>query len=222
MFPDPHSRPARHTFPAPDLPPGMLVQCEVIAFIKGELNDHRHSRPRLRGAGAVPVESEPDVGARGSWLRAQEIRRRLGARSSRHQAQSARDGHRRNRRAVSFAAALPAHARRKAGQDHGGVGGRESRLHRPASEGVPQPFSGRLRDPAGTRRAHHSRFPGNRPLRKRSRIHRPADRHRPGRRRQQHAHARRRILVSAVGKDGAVGSPRAHSFHRLQARTRKL
>jgi enamine deaminase RidA (YjgF/YER057c/UK114 family) len=33
MFPDPHSRPARHTFPAPDLPPGMMVQCEVIAFI---------------------------------------------------------------------------------------------------------------------------------------------------------------------------------------------
>ena len=33
MFPDPHSRPARHTFPAPDLPPGMLVQCEVIAFV---------------------------------------------------------------------------------------------------------------------------------------------------------------------------------------------
>ena len=33
MFPDPHSRPARHTFNAPDLPPGMLVQCEVIAVI---------------------------------------------------------------------------------------------------------------------------------------------------------------------------------------------
>jgi hypothetical protein len=33
MFPDPHSRPARHTFPAPDLPPDMLVQCEVIAFM---------------------------------------------------------------------------------------------------------------------------------------------------------------------------------------------
>jgi len=35
MFPDEHSRPARHTFPAPDLPPGMLVQCEVIAFVGG-------------------------------------------------------------------------------------------------------------------------------------------------------------------------------------------
>ena len=33
MFPDQHSRPARHTFQEPDLPPGMLVQCEVIAFI---------------------------------------------------------------------------------------------------------------------------------------------------------------------------------------------
>ena len=31
--PDPHSRPARHTFQNPDLPPGMLVQCEVIAFV---------------------------------------------------------------------------------------------------------------------------------------------------------------------------------------------
>ena len=48
------------------------------------------------------------------------------------------------------------------------------------------------------------------------------DRHRSRGRRQQHAHARRRILVSAVGKDGAAGPPRSHSFDRLQARTRKL
>ena len=33
MFPDPHSRPARHTFAAPDLPGSMLVQCEIIAII---------------------------------------------------------------------------------------------------------------------------------------------------------------------------------------------
>jgi 2-iminobutanoate/2-iminopropanoate deaminase len=33
MFPDPHSRPARHTFQASDLPQGMLVQCDVIAFV---------------------------------------------------------------------------------------------------------------------------------------------------------------------------------------------
>jgi 2-iminobutanoate/2-iminopropanoate deaminase len=33
MFPDPHSRPARHTFAAPDLPGNMLVQCEVIAVV---------------------------------------------------------------------------------------------------------------------------------------------------------------------------------------------
>jgi 2-iminobutanoate/2-iminopropanoate deaminase len=33
MFPDPHSRPARHTFAAPDLPGSMLVQCEVMAII---------------------------------------------------------------------------------------------------------------------------------------------------------------------------------------------
>ncbi|HWF06989.1 MAG TPA: RidA family protein [Bryobacteraceae bacterium] len=33
MFPDPHSRPARHTFAAPDLAGAMLVQCEVIAVI---------------------------------------------------------------------------------------------------------------------------------------------------------------------------------------------
>jgi enamine deaminase RidA (YjgF/YER057c/UK114 family) len=36
MFPDPHSRPARHTFQSPDLPGGMLVQCEVIAFVESE------------------------------------------------------------------------------------------------------------------------------------------------------------------------------------------
>jgi 2-iminobutanoate/2-iminopropanoate deaminase len=36
MFPDPHSRPARHTFAAPDLPGSRLVQCEVIAIIDGK------------------------------------------------------------------------------------------------------------------------------------------------------------------------------------------
>lgn len=33
MFPDPHSRPARHTFAAPELPGDMLVQCEIFAVI---------------------------------------------------------------------------------------------------------------------------------------------------------------------------------------------
>ena len=33
MFPDEHSRPARHTFAAPDLPGTMLVQCEVFAVV---------------------------------------------------------------------------------------------------------------------------------------------------------------------------------------------
>ena len=33
MFPDPHSRPARHTFGGPDLAPEMLVQCEVMAVV---------------------------------------------------------------------------------------------------------------------------------------------------------------------------------------------
>ena len=33
MFPDEHSRPARHTFAAPDLPGTMLVQCEVFAVL---------------------------------------------------------------------------------------------------------------------------------------------------------------------------------------------
>jgi len=33
MFPDEQSRPARHTFGAPDLPGAMLVQCEVFAVI---------------------------------------------------------------------------------------------------------------------------------------------------------------------------------------------
>lgn len=35
MFPDPHSRPARHTFNAPDLPGAMLVQCEIFAILPG-------------------------------------------------------------------------------------------------------------------------------------------------------------------------------------------
>jgi 2-iminobutanoate/2-iminopropanoate deaminase len=34
MFPDEHSRPARHTFHAPDLAGNMLVQCEVTAVVK--------------------------------------------------------------------------------------------------------------------------------------------------------------------------------------------
>ena len=33
MFPDPNSRPARHTFAALDLDAPMLVQCEVIAVV---------------------------------------------------------------------------------------------------------------------------------------------------------------------------------------------
>jgi enamine deaminase RidA (YjgF/YER057c/UK114 family) len=36
MFPDPHSRPARHTFEAHDLPGTMLVQCEVFAVVSGK------------------------------------------------------------------------------------------------------------------------------------------------------------------------------------------
>jgi enamine deaminase RidA (YjgF/YER057c/UK114 family) len=33
MFPDPHSRPARHTFPTPDLREPLLVECEIMAII---------------------------------------------------------------------------------------------------------------------------------------------------------------------------------------------
>jgi enamine deaminase RidA (YjgF/YER057c/UK114 family) len=33
MFPHEHSRPARHTFHAPDLPGNMLVQCELTAVL---------------------------------------------------------------------------------------------------------------------------------------------------------------------------------------------
>ena len=36
MFPDPHARPARHTFQTDTLPPGMLVQSEVIAYLAGD------------------------------------------------------------------------------------------------------------------------------------------------------------------------------------------
>ena len=33
MFPDAHSRPARHTFPTPDLRDPLLVECEIMAVI---------------------------------------------------------------------------------------------------------------------------------------------------------------------------------------------
>jgi enamine deaminase RidA (YjgF/YER057c/UK114 family) len=36
MFPDPHSRPARHTFSYDDIPKGMLVQCEIVAVLPQE------------------------------------------------------------------------------------------------------------------------------------------------------------------------------------------
>jgi 2-iminobutanoate/2-iminopropanoate deaminase len=37
MFPDPHSRPARHTFPTPDLREPLLVECEIMAVISDRL-----------------------------------------------------------------------------------------------------------------------------------------------------------------------------------------
>jgi 2-iminobutanoate/2-iminopropanoate deaminase len=33
MFPDPHSRPARHTLTSQDLVPPLLVQCDILAVI---------------------------------------------------------------------------------------------------------------------------------------------------------------------------------------------
>lgn len=33
LFPDPHSRPARHTFSAPDLPDPQMVQLEIMAVL---------------------------------------------------------------------------------------------------------------------------------------------------------------------------------------------
>jgi 2-iminobutanoate/2-iminopropanoate deaminase len=34
MFPDPESRPARHTFASPDLAEPILVQCEIMAVLQ--------------------------------------------------------------------------------------------------------------------------------------------------------------------------------------------
>lgn len=39
MFPDPDSRPARHTFSYDDIPKGMLVQCEIVAVLPDETQD---------------------------------------------------------------------------------------------------------------------------------------------------------------------------------------
>jgi 2-iminobutanoate/2-iminopropanoate deaminase len=36
MFPDSHSRPARHTFATPDLRDPLLVECEIMAVISDE------------------------------------------------------------------------------------------------------------------------------------------------------------------------------------------
>lgn len=39
MFPDPHSRPARHTFSTPDLREPLLVECEIMAVISDRQPD---------------------------------------------------------------------------------------------------------------------------------------------------------------------------------------
>jgi enamine deaminase RidA (YjgF/YER057c/UK114 family) len=36
MFPDEDSRPARHTFPTPDLRSPLLVECEIMAVISDQ------------------------------------------------------------------------------------------------------------------------------------------------------------------------------------------
>jgi len=36
IFPDEHSRPARHTFPTPDLREPLLVECEIMAVIQDQ------------------------------------------------------------------------------------------------------------------------------------------------------------------------------------------
>jgi enamine deaminase RidA (YjgF/YER057c/UK114 family) len=36
MFPDAHSRPARHTFPTPDLRAPLEIECEIMAVISGK------------------------------------------------------------------------------------------------------------------------------------------------------------------------------------------
>jgi len=41
MFPDPHSRPARHTLETPDLREPLLVECEIMAVIPDRLPDQK-------------------------------------------------------------------------------------------------------------------------------------------------------------------------------------
>ena len=144
------------------------------------------------------------------------------SRSCRHQAQPAHYGLRRNRRTISFAPPVPTDACREAAEDGGGVGRRQSRLHRATGEGVPRPLSGRVRSAASSRRTRRARLSGARPLREATRFRRPVDRYRPRRRRQQHAHSGRRILVSAMGKDGRPGCAGPDPLLRLQARPRDL
>jgi 2-iminobutanoate/2-iminopropanoate deaminase len=41
MFPDPHSRPARHTLETPDLREPLLVECEIMAIIPDRQTDQK-------------------------------------------------------------------------------------------------------------------------------------------------------------------------------------
>ena len=55
MFPDPHSRPARHTFANPLLDPPMLVQCDCFAVIaqpRGKQAEGLFHTVALRGCAA--------------------------------------------------------------------------------------------------------------------------------------------------------------------------
>ncbi|MGY4501708.1 2-iminobutanoate/2-iminopropanoate deaminase [Bradyrhizobium sp. GM24.11] len=45
-FPNPKSRPARHTIVNPNLPDGQLMQCDLMAVVRGAREDHGSCDPR--------------------------------------------------------------------------------------------------------------------------------------------------------------------------------
>ena len=113
----------------------MIIDIHAHVCAAPELYQWKANQMSARGAhGSAPKKFADD------WVRDYPDTKR-----------NARHGYGRHGCPVSVAPAFPTHARRKASKDHGSVGGLESRLHRPAGQGVSQPLSRRVRDPAGPR-----------------------------------------------------------------------
>ena len=164
------------------------------------------------------------MSARGAHgFKPEDVFGRLGSRSSGHQTQSPNYGFGRHGRPVPFAAAVSADACREAREAGGGLGDRQSRIHRATGGGVSQRVS---RECADFRRLSGEPvsfgFPElERCVKKLGFIGTLIDTD-PGEGDNSTPTLGGRVLVSAMGKDGGAGYSGADPFDWLQKRPRKL